>query len=72
MQKRVFTFLLEVEETEMFEKTLNIYRIGLDEWDKSKVFVIGYIDVVNYTVICDDLTAKSLTQTINQYRINSK
>lgn len=71
MQKKVFTFSLEVNETNMFEKMLNIYQISLNERDRSKVFIIGDVEFVCYIVICDDLTAQSLTHAINQYRIKN-
>lgn len=66
--KKIFTFLVTVEETKKLESLLNTFRIGLNDWDKSRIFAFQGHKIVNYTIITDEETFESLTEQMNGTR----
>ena len=50
--KEIFVKLVWVNDAAKMEKILNMYRVGLNDWDKSKVFNYQGGDLVNYTIMC--------------------
>lgn len=50
--KDMFVKLVLVEDTAKMEKILNMYRVGLNDWDRSKVFNYKGSNLVNYTIMC--------------------
>lgn len=69
MNKKVFTMLVLVDERERMEKVLNTYRIGLNEWDKTKVFNIQGTELINYTIVCESNVFDSIVKTMNGTRV---
>lgn len=65
----VYTILVGVAEFEKLEKNLNRFRIGLNDWDKTKIFNVSGCEVIHYTIICDEETFISLTKVVNGTRI---
>lgn len=63
--KKVFTMLVGVTETERMEKTLNTFRIGLNDWDRSKAFDIYGQQCVNYTIICSEEVFNGIIYVMN-------
>lgn len=59
---KIFNLLVKVEGTRKLESLLNTFRIGLNDWDKSKVFELQGRKVVNYTILTDEETFKCLKQ----------
>lgn len=69
MNKKVFTALVTVDERERMEKVLNTYRIGLNDWDKTKTFDVQGNKVINYTIICEEDTFNNIVSAINGTRV---
>lgn len=67
--KKIYTFLVVAEDVTRMESNLNKLRIGLNDWDKSKVFNIQGNNLVNYTIMCDEETFVSLTNIMNATRV---
>lgn len=66
---KIFTFLSTVEESERLESLLNTFRIGLNNWDKSKVFEVQGHKLINYTIVTNEETFRSLTTEMNAQRM---
>lgn len=69
MNKLVFTMLVVAEDRERMEKVLNTYRIGLDEWDKTKIFELNGVKLINYTIVCENSVFNSIVETMNGTRV---
>ena len=68
--KKIYTMLVVASDCERMEKSLNMFHVGLNDWDKSKAFkVADTIEVVNYTILCDDETFTSVTEVMNGTRV---
>ena len=67
--KKVFTMLIGVNDVTLMERTLNNFRIGLNDWDKTRVLTIDDTQVVNYTIICDEETFTSIVNVLNGTRV---
>lgn len=50
--KEMFVKPVRTKDTAKMEKILNMYRVGLNDWDKSKVFNYRGVDLVVYTMVC--------------------
>ena len=48
--------------TTKMEKVLNTFRIGMNDWDKTKTFNTQGQDVVIYTILCEDDTFESIKE----------
>lgn len=69
MNKLVYTMLVVAEDRERMEKVLNTYRIGLDEWDKTKIFDLNGVKLINYTIVCENSVFNSIVETMNGTRV---
>ena len=69
MNKLVYTMLIVAEDRERMEKVLNTYRIGLDEWDKTKTFELNGVKLINYTIVCENDVFNSIVETMNGTRV---
>ena len=67
--KKVFTMLVGVAEAARLEKYLNTFRIGLHDWDKTKVLTIQGMQVINYTIICAEEEFVDITTLMNGTRV---
>ena len=62
--KQVFNMGVYVEDTARFEKILNMYRIGLNDWDKTKVFDAYNGKVVFYIIMCTEQEYNNIRNTM--------
>lgn len=69
MNKKVFTMLAVADDRERMEKVLNTYRIGLNEWDKTKIFDLQGTKLINYTIVCEENVFNSIVETMNGTRV---
>jgi hypothetical protein len=67
--KKVFTFLVAKNEAVKLEELLNNFRIGLNDWDRSKVLDVQGEALVNYTIVCDDDTFNSIVNQMYATRV---
>jgi hypothetical protein len=67
--KKVFTFLVAKNEAVKLEGLLNNFRIGLNDWDRSKVLDVQGEALVNYTIVCDDDTFNSIVNQMYATRV---
>ena len=67
--KKVYTMLVGENETTNMEKTLNSFRIGLNEWDRTKMFDVQGSRFVNYTIICSEDQFESIVNVMNGQRV---
>lgn len=51
--KQIFTILVAAEHTNRVESILNAFRIGLNDWDRTRVFELNGMRYVNYTIVCE-------------------
>ena len=58
--KELFVKVVWVEDTTKMEKVLNMYRVGLNDWDRSKVFNYNGGRIVNYTIMCTKETYEAI------------
>lgn len=58
--KRIYNALVYENSTAAMESVLNRFRVGLNDWDRSKVFEIQNRRVVNYTIVCDEETYQDI------------
>ena len=65
---KIYTFLVAAEESEKLEALLNIFRIGLNEWDRSKTFEVQGHRLINYTIVCEEERFVSITNLMNGIR----
>lgn len=66
---KVYTMLISENETTLLEKTLNTFRIGLNDWDRSKTFELQNVRVVNYTIVCSEELFASIVNVMNGLRV---
>ena len=52
--KSIYTVLVYENYTAQVESLLNRFRVGLNDWDRSKVFELNGERVVNYTIACTE------------------
>ena len=52
--KNIYTLLVYEEQTNLVEKLLNTFHVGLNEWDRSKTFENRGYRMVNYTILCGE------------------
>jgi hypothetical protein len=64
--KQIYNVLVYENYTAKLESLLNGFRVGLNDWDRTKVFEIQNQRVVNYTIACDDETYKSIVDALNK------
>ena len=67
--KKFFTLLVTTDDTTKLEKLMNTFRIGLNEWDKTKVFMIDGVGFVNYTILCEEELFTSIVNQMNATRV---
>ena len=67
--KNIYTILVTVEETSMLEKLFNMYRIGLNDWDKTKPLDFQGAKVINYTIVCEENVFTSIVNTVVESRV---
>ena len=63
--KKFYCILVREDQTTTMEKALNRFRIGLNEWDRTRVLYSDGVGYVNYTIICTDKTFRSIFQIVN-------
>ena len=64
--KQIFTILVTTENTALFESILKAFYIGLNDWDRSKVFAMNDYTAVNYTVACTEEQFISIVNVLNR------
>lgn len=65
---KLFTFLVTVEESTRLESLFNTFRIGLNDWDKSRIFEVQGKKLINYTVVTNEGTFGALTMAMGAIR----
>ena len=58
--KKFYALLVREEQTDTMERTLNRFRIGLNDWDRTRVLYSNGVGHVNYTIICTEEEFKSI------------
>lgn len=66
--KKIYTLLVAAEESEKVEKLLNTFRIGLNEWDKTKTLEVHGHRLISYTIVCEEEVFVSITNLMNGVR----
>ncbi len=61
--------LVSENEIARMEHTLNSFRIGLNDWDKSKTFEFQDSRFVSYTIICNEDQFTSIVYVMNRERV---
>lgn len=67
--KKIFTMLVVAEDTNRMESVLNTFRIGLNDWDRTKTFEIDGVKLVNYTILCEENQFTSIVNQMNGTRV---
>lgn len=67
--RRIYTLLVVAEDTNRVESILNAFRIGLNDWDRSKVFEVPGAKLVNYTILCEEDQFTSIVNQMNATRV---
>lgn len=62
----VFNILVYEGYTTKLESLFNTFRVGLGNWDRSRIMTVNGINVVNYTVICTKEVYDNIIYYINQ------
>lgn len=65
--KNMYNMMVYINDAEKFEKALNRLRIGLNDWDKTRVMILNGERVVNYTVICEQSVCESIINIMRSY-----
>lgn len=63
MNKMVYTLLVVKESCAKVESILQRYRIGLNDWDKTKELRVCDGTMINYTIICEPTTYEDIMST---------
>ena len=63
--KQLYTMLVWTNSMDRMEKLLGQFRIGLNEWDKTRAFDYQGGQVVSYTILCDESVFVSITNIMN-------
>lgn len=63
--KQIYNVLVYESYTAKMESLLNGFRVGLNDWDRTRVFELQNERVVNYTIACDDETYQSIINALN-------
>lgn len=58
--KQIYNVLVYEAYTARMESLFNRFRIGLNDWDRSKTFNLNGEQVVNYTIACTENVYTSL------------
>ena len=59
--KEIYVKPISPDKTEKLEKLLNQFRIGLNDWDRTKVLNYNGRELVVYTVVCEKDTWVSIS-----------
>lgn len=62
----VYVKVVRVDETAKMESILNHYRVGLNNWDKTKVFNYNGVKIINYVIMCDADTYEAIKFAMKQ------
>ena len=62
---RVYSILVDAANINRMDSVLNRFRIGLHNWDRSRVLMYQGREVVNYTVICTEDEYAAIMDTLN-------
>lgn len=62
--KKFYAMLVKEEQTADMERVLNRFRIGLNDWDRTRTLYSNGKGYVNYTIICTEDTFESIRQII--------
>lgn len=62
---RIFTLTTYETYIGAIESILNAFRIGLNDWDKSKVFEVQGCRMLTYTIVTDEETFNNIVNRIN-------
>ena len=69
MKKIWYMLVVKTEGTRM-ESLLNHFRVGLNDWDKTKTFQMeDGTELVGYTIMCTEETFVSITEMMNGTRV---
>lgn len=63
-------FVVEPTECNLIEGLFNKFKVGLNDWDRTKIFHVRGRDVVIYHVICDEDTQESIKNVIRDSRLS--
>ena len=64
--KKIYTLLVAESNRSKVESIFNTFRIGMNDWDVSKVFEVNGLRVINYTIMCDEETYTSIVNILNR------
>ena len=67
--KQIYTLLVVAEDTNRVESILNSLRIGLNDWDKSKIFEVAGANLVSYTILCEEDQFTYIVNQMNATRV---
>ena len=64
--KQFNVMLVREDQTSAMERVLNMFRIGLNEWDRTRVLYYQGYGYVNYTIVCTEEVFTSIKDVMNQ------
>ena len=64
--KNFYAILVREEQTANMESVLNKFRVGLNEWDRTRVLYSNGHGYVNYTIICTEDVFKSIKRMVKE------
>lgn len=67
--KGFYTILLSYEDCGRFESMLNMLRISLNDWDKTKTFDYNSTKIVNYTILCTEDVFNTISHQIKAWYV---
>ena len=68
--KKIWYMLVVEDETVKMESLLNKFRVGLNEWDRTKTFLMeDGSKVVGYTIMCTEEVFVSINELMNGTRV---
>ena len=51
--KKVFVNVVRVEDAARMEKILNVCRVSMNDWDRTKVFELNGVNFIIYNIVCE-------------------
>ena len=67
--EKVYTLLVDVNKKEALERLINMFRIDLSKWDRSKTFEFPSCNCINYTIVCTEEVFVSIVNCMNGTRV---
>lgn len=64
--KNIYNITVYVGDSAKMESTLGAFRIGMNDWAKTRVLDWNGSKIISYTVLCDENTFESIMNIMNR------